>query len=236
MSKQKESTDKVVALAGIEPAQPKSQDFKSCASTNSATAPENITSIDQCKYVALVHGRWVYRPYLPKRIRDQFNVDSTNRIAPPIILGKENTDEAHLISSFIKFRDYIFRDSIVTLENARESTEARKWRCDHLLKGLEASDYLADGGTHELYRYYDASEILLYVGIASDSHTRMKSHKRKKDWYPETTLITIDRFANREMLQDAEAIVINVLLPLHNIRRSSRRMRSLEQQNGESFA
>ena len=108
MSKQKESTDKVVALAGIEPAQPKSQDFKSCASTNSATAPENITSIDQCKYVALVHGRWVYRPYLPKRIRDQFNVDSTNRIAPPIILGKENTDEAHLISSFIKFRDYIF--------------------------------------------------------------------------------------------------------------------------------
>lgn len=60
--------------------------------------PRRSKNPDSIKYVSLVNGRYVYRPYIPARLRHLHAVDSSNRLKPPIKLGVEG-DKWHKIVS-----------------------------------------------------------------------------------------------------------------------------------------
>lgn len=68
----------------------------------------------------------------------------------------------------------------------------------------------------ELYRYFDADDVLLYVGISLTSVRRMSEHRSKSYWYSKAVKITIERFETRIAAFDAEATAILREKPLHN--------------------
>lgn len=70
---------------------------------------------------------------------------------------------------------------------------------------------------HVLYRFYSATGQLLYVGITMNPAQRFKSHRKSKDWWSEIVGITLEHYANREELADAERRAIQVERPLHNV-------------------
>ena len=56
---------------------------------------------NKIKYVECVAGRWVYRPYIPKKLRARFNVDRGGFITP-IILGKESEPWHRILAAHAK--------------------------------------------------------------------------------------------------------------------------------------
>lgn len=71
--------------------------------------------------------------------------------------------------------------------------------------------------SHVLYRFYSATGQLLYVGITANPPTRFKAHRRTKDWWSEVVGITLENYATREDLANAERRAIQVERPLHNV-------------------
>lgn len=72
---------------------------------------------------------------------------------------------------------------------------------------------------HELYRYYDADDALLYVGISKDSVVRHKQHASKY-WHSQVVTIKVERHESRELLESAERAVISREMPMHNKQRA----------------
>lgn len=70
-----------------------------------------------------------------------------------------------------------------------------------------------------VYRLFDHSGALLYVGVAFDPDARFKQHKRTKSWWPEVdharTLIVW--FDNRDEAESVELASIREELPVHNV-------------------
>jgi predicted GIY-YIG superfamily endonuclease len=71
---------------------------------------------------------------------------------------------------------------------------------------------------HFLYRLYDRTDALLYIGITNDPKARFKHHRRHKDWWPDVdqSKTRIDYFASRSAALDAEAKAIKTENPLYN--------------------
>lgn len=76
---------------------------------------------------------------------------------------------------------------------------------------------------HCLYRHFDGSGVLLYVGITSRIGERIRDHKRHSCWWLEITRIEIERFASRAELIEAEKAAIRSENPLHNVRNRERK-------------
>jgi hypothetical protein len=74
----------------------------------------------------------------------------------------------------------------------------------------------SDDGAYSLYRHFDASGRLLYVGISLYSLVRTIQHRSKSSWFDEVTRIEIVRFASKSEAQQAEAEAIATENPLHN--------------------
>lgn len=74
-----------------------------------------------------------------------------------------------------------------------------------------------NGRRHALYRFFDASDVLLYVGITVDIGARFKKHSGDKPWWSEVDRIGIDRFSTRQEALDAERKAIKEEQPLHNV-------------------
>ncbi|MFD3330148.1 GIY-YIG nuclease family protein [Streptomyces sp. NPDC058701] len=68
-----------------------------------------------------------------------------------------------------------------------------------------------------LYRLYDESEDLLYVGIAFDPRHRWKTHAREKPWWAEVHVREIEWFPTRVEAEEAEASAIKGQRPKHNV-------------------
>jgi len=68
---------------------------------------------------------------------------------------------------------------------------------------------------HQLYRYYDAQDRLLYVGISASAVWRLVTH-RNQTWYPEISRIHIANYANRDALKKAEKFAICWEYPKYN--------------------
>lgn len=71
---------------------------------------------------------------------------------------------------------------------------------------------------HTLYRFYDASDQLLYVGITNDPPRRFSKHRDDKAWWTGVARIDLEMHQTRHELAAAERAAIESERPLHNIR------------------
>lgn len=70
---------------------------------------------------------------------------------------------------------------------------------------------------HALYRFYDRSQVLLYVGITVSLPTRLTSHRTKKPWWTLIHHVDVEHFATRDEALAAERTAIRAEKPLYNI-------------------
>jgi hypothetical protein len=70
----------------------------------------------------------------------------------------------------------------------------------------------------DLYRVYDASGDLLYVGIAVNVFNRMRGHRREAAWWPLADTGTVERYPKRFDAQRAESRAIRSEHPKFNVR------------------
>lgn len=70
-----------------------------------------------------------------------------------------------------------------------------------------------------LYRFYDQSDRLLYVGISNLPVSRWKGHKADKGWWPDVVRIEATRYSTRADAHAAEKAAIRREGPMHNLQR-----------------
>lgn len=75
---------------------------------------------------------------------------------------------------------------------------------------------LAPGVTH-LYRHFDGTGQLLYVGISLSAIARLGEHKASSHWFWQIARIEVTAYASRASATKAERITILREKPLHNI-------------------
>ncbi|MFF2650558.1 GIY-YIG nuclease family protein [Streptomyces sp. NPDC058045] len=76
--------------------------------------------------------------------------------------------------------------------------------------------YLDDRRT-ALYRIYDASGVLLYVGITQNVEERWTAHERDKSWWPQVAAKTVEWFDTRPLALAAERYAVREESPVHNV-------------------
>lgn len=71
---------------------------------------------------------------------------------------------------------------------------------------------------HIVYRFYNSSNQLLYVGVTHWLDERMRQHQASKDWWPEVdqSLTTTERYLDRGMAMMVEAKAILTEAPRYN--------------------
>lgn len=67
-----------------------------------------------------------------------------------------------------------------------------------------------------LYRLFDHTNQLLYVGISSKWYERLHAHQKNQPWWGEVATVRLQRYETRDMLVDAEKVAIKTERPLHN--------------------
>lgn len=77
-----------------------------------------------------------------------------------------------------------------------------------------------------LYRFYDADDDLLYVGISHNPWTRWSQHKGDKAWAMDVTHQTIEWFETREEALEAERCAIIDEDPTYNVVHARKRRRT----------
>jgi predicted GIY-YIG superfamily endonuclease len=70
---------------------------------------------------------------------------------------------------------------------------------------------------HTLYRFFDADDVLLYVGITLNPAARWPRHKRDKPWWYEVRTITTELHPSREAVLQAEQAAIKAEEPRYNV-------------------
>lgn len=75
-----------------------------------------------------------------------------------------------------------------------------------------------DTRPHILYRFYDRTGVLLYVGITVDFDERWKKHARQKDWWAQVdhTATKVEYCLGDRAARAAETAAIKAEKPLHN--------------------
>lgn len=68
-----------------------------------------------------------------------------------------------------------------------------------------------------LYRFYDADERLLYVGITNDPWRRWRQHVQEKAWYPQVKHQAVTWYDSRITAEMAERVAIRHERPCFNI-------------------
>jgi hypothetical protein len=67
-----------------------------------------------------------------------------------------------------------------------------------------------------LYRFYDADDRLLYVGITEHLAHRTRDHRHGALWWDDAVRSTLERFPSRPEAKSAESRAILTEDPLHN--------------------
>jgi predicted GIY-YIG superfamily endonuclease len=67
-----------------------------------------------------------------------------------------------------------------------------------------------------LYRHWDSSGALLYVGVSWSVVTRTAQHASKKAWFSQVVNISVEWFPSREMAESAERAAIIRERPKYN--------------------
>lgn len=77
--------------------------------------------------------------------------------------------------------------------------------------------------THSLYRFFNASGDLLYIGRTMDARSRWRSHEKTKLWFNEVTSATREIFADAASLAAAESRAIRAEAPRYNVVHNGKR-------------
>jgi predicted GIY-YIG superfamily endonuclease len=75
-----------------------------------------------------------------------------------------------------------------------------------------------------VYRLYDSSGRLLYVGVAEDFDMRLRQHSYSKAWWPKVVRKDVTWYPDRLSALTEEARAIEVECPVHNTRRGHSRI------------
>jgi predicted GIY-YIG superfamily endonuclease len=67
-----------------------------------------------------------------------------------------------------------------------------------------------------LYRFYDSSDSLLYVGITNTWYQRFHQHERSSGWFSKVAYATFESYESREAVEDAELVAIKTENPQFN--------------------
>ncbi len=70
---------------------------------------------------------------------------------------------------------------------------------------------------YTLYRFWDRSGLLLYIGITGDPETRWRTHGSQKTWWREVCRVTVEHFSDRLSLEAAEIAAIDAEAPKYNV-------------------
>jgi len=81
------------------------------------------------------------------------------------------------------------------------------------------SQFKRSDGRTTLYRHYDRSGVLLYVGIAIKAASRTNEHRRRSHWFYQIETIRLEHFETSADALAAEKVAIDNEKPLHNQRR-----------------
>jgi predicted GIY-YIG superfamily endonuclease len=68
-----------------------------------------------------------------------------------------------------------------------------------------------------LYRFYGDDDRLLYIGISSQTATRIGQHVGDKDWFQYVARATFEHYPTREVAAAAEKRAIKAEQPLYNL-------------------
>ncbi len=72
--------------------------------------------------------------------------------------------------------------------------------------------------TCSLYRFYSATNELLYIGVTRDLERRLAQHLNEKHWYFDIERIKVEHFRTRWAAEDAEKKAIAVEFPKYNLK------------------
>lgn len=67
-----------------------------------------------------------------------------------------------------------------------------------------------------VYKLYNKSDELLYIGISGSAITRLSQHKQDKQWYIEIARVEIEHYETEKQARDVEGILIKELNPRYN--------------------
>lgn len=74
-----------------------------------------------------------------------------------------------------------------------------------------------------LYRFYDATDALLYIGITNHLSRRFGQHEGEKTWFGQVARVTIEHHPDRPAVLAAEKAAIQREKPRHNVHHNERR-------------
>ncbi|AXH49046.1 G-I-Y Y-I-G endonuclease [Gordonia phage Ecliptus] len=89
---------------------------------------------------------------------------------------------------------------------------------------------------HDLYKVYDDTGELLYVGVTVDVKTRLKGHRRYAAWYERVGHIKVWVYPDRMSALDEEARCIAEEHPQHNVTPESRKSEHHRREPEASYA
>jgi predicted GIY-YIG superfamily endonuclease len=75
---------------------------------------------------------------------------------------------------------------------------------------------LLEPSNQTLYRFFNANNELLYVGITNNPFNRFSGHSKDKEWFKEITHSTMEHYPNRLAVDRAETMAIKSEKPKYN--------------------
>lgn len=100
----------------------------------------------------------------------------------------------------------------------RQLAEGKAWHFDDLLEWARTRPVIGSALSEtELYRHFDGSGQLLYVGISLSTIGRLAQHNRLSHWARDIATITIERYPTRAEAVQAERAAIAAERPKFNV-------------------
>ena len=87
----------------------------------------------------------------------------------------------------------------------------------------------------QLYRHFDNSNTLLYVGISLSTFARLSQHKDHSPWFKQVNRVEIQHFDTREEAMAAERQAIKTENPTFNIA-MKKTLAEIDKEKRESLA
>jgi len=149
---------------------------------------------------------WGAARVLPARVRSGQGVGATNAVVHRVLSAAIVTDGevSRLVARWACGSNSVNATPITGAETADYAT------CVHCTRAAS----VPTGPV--VYRCYDESNDLLYIGSSIVLHSRIRSHRRTTAWWSDVHHIEAERFATEREARAAEVVAIIRERPLHN--------------------